>query len=151
MESAVSGIINIANSAVPGLEYSKSSEDNRAVVREKLESLVFSLQTDETSWENVKTKYLYDIYLEMRKAEGTITNFDMVRPKLVMAQFSNSDEYHLHCLRMSDFKTENPSDLSTKTCSKCGKEKDIKKFKHRGGSVCNACACASYRTKKKEA
>lgn len=122
--------------------------DIRATIGEKLDELADELVADETSWPYVKDRYLYDVYLQMREEEGTITEYDKVRPGLTMGLFSTSAEYHKHCVRVGDSR-ETHKHTGSKTCNECGCTKPAHKFPHRGGAICFACRSKKYRERTK--
>lgn len=146
-ESIISSII-IYSSQMKRVETKKNDPDARSQVGSMLDGLVEEIDLDETSWTYAKDRMLYDVYLQMRKEEGTLTDLDSVRPGLNIAQFSDRIQYHEHMNRVAIYNKSHIND--GKVCSICNVRKDKSKFKKKGGSVCNACRCKSWRERKKE-
>lgn len=145
IESMVSVFISV-HAHRYGNEIDKGDEDVRANVRCLIEEAIEKYKIDETCWNRIKGTMLYDVYLDMRRNEGTITKFDLVRPGLTMGMFADANEYVLHAQRVSN---QSASGINNKICSRCGESKDMSKFKKRGGGVCNACRSRDYRNRKK--
>ena len=132
-KSAVSTLIALVNKESEG-RFNNTAEDLRSVIEDGIDELISRITYDETAWGNVKDRYLYDIYLQMRESEGTLTEFDLVRPGLTAGLFSDSAEYHKHCVRVGENRAN--AALAVKTCSKCGETKAASKFSKKGGSAC---------------
>lgn len=133
-----------------GLVVSESS-DIRDEVEDGLVELMNSIDPDPTGWSNpeVSGKYFYDVYLAMREMAGEQTEHDLVRPGLIMGNFTDSGEYYKHCMRISD-RRKNVAPDEMKTCSICGQPKPANKFKHKGGARCFSCLGKIYRQRKAE-
>jgi hypothetical protein len=108
-------------------------------------------ESDETEWEHVKHKYLYDDYLVMRTESGKLTDLDMVRVGLTKANFYDEEAYYVHMTRVAQMKREQDirdgmyGDQPMKQCTGCSEFLPIHKFKKHGGAKCNACRCKAYR------
>ena len=143
-ESLVSSIA-VYMARVRNTESQKNDPDIRDEIGAKLDELVDSINIDITSWNHVKGRMLYDVYLAMRENEGVLTELDSTRSGLVIAQFSDKEQFYEHQTRVN---THRRIYGETKMCSICGQRKDVMKFKKKGGAVCNACRCKSYRERK---
>ncbi len=71
-------------------------------MEDALDAILGSVTADRTCWPYVKDKFLYDVYLDWRKEEGTITEIDLVRTGITMAMFSSGDAYNQHCIRVGE-------------------------------------------------
>lgn len=146
LESLISSTITLA-AQITGGEFNSTDQDVREQCREMLLSFIDEFEVDETSWNYVKDRYFYDVYLQMRADAGTLTHTDETRTGLNAANFSDTAEYHRHHLRIAEARKENDSG-ATKTCTSCGQTKPISKFKRKGGATCSACQGKAYRAKK---
>jgi hypothetical protein len=145
-ESLISSFIMVV-AADTGTEFDKNDPDVRGQVKRMLDDAKDAMQIDETAWPQVKTKYLYDVYLQMRTEEGTVTQTDLTRAGLSPGLFSTTDEWHRHCARVIEGQSQDGLD-SVKTCSACGQTKHVSKFKKHGGSRCGACQAKAYRERR---
>jgi formylmethanofuran dehydrogenase subunit E len=142
LESIVSSVIAYTNTT-KGLDIDKNSADVRGRIRAEVEAIVDELEDDPTCWPKVKDKYLYDVYLQMREEEGTVTHYDYHRSGLTAGLFAEESEYYKHCVRVSEYRAKNAT--GDKVCSQCGTTKPTHKFGKKGGSICNACRSKAYR------
>jgi hypothetical protein len=121
--------------------------------KDEIEHILFSFvneNNDPTEWEYVSHEYLYDDYLEVRKATNQLTAFDLIRPELNRSQFRNEREYYAHCLRVADRRASIPSNEASfglKFCNGCELELPLSRFKKRGGAKCNTCRSKEYRAR----
>lgn len=147
--SLVSSLLAYAKATGTLPEEAPMNPDLSAEIGRGIDNLVSSLFLDETCWPRVKGTMLYDIYLEMREAEGTITDFDRVRPGLKPLEFASTTAYHEHQLRAAKHSLEisGGRDETQKTCSSCGNTKSISCFRKGSGAVCNTCRSRRYRAK----
>lgn len=150
-QSAMSMFIAYFN-ATNDEQIDKRLPDDRAMVEAAFDLAVGSMVFDHDSWARSEKsrKMLYDIYLEMRTSEGTVTDIDLTRRGLTMAMFSSNKEYYEHMQRVSQAKAEDLGDgtETLKVCTMCNRELPRSKFKKKGGSKCNACMCAEYKKRK---
>ena len=145
LESIVSSIIKLA--IANGADISALDQSVRESIREDILSMAADIKPDPENWVYVKSKMLYDVYLQMRTEAGTLTRADETRAGLVSAQFSDPAEYHKHCVRVAEARKEADAG-AVKTCSACGLTKPVSKFKRKGGAVCSACQGKQYRERK---
>jgi hypothetical protein len=145
-ESIISSFIALAVTR-SGTQFNKADPDLREQVEIALEDAMDAMKIDETAWPQVKTKYLYDVYLQIRKDEGTLTDLDLTRTGLNPGLFSTTDEWNAHRARVSERLSQDGADYD-KTCSACGQTKHISKFKKNGGSKCGACQAKAYRERR---
>jgi hypothetical protein len=151
--SIISSIISYFNS-INDSSINSGDIDERGQVAELLDQMIEEIEPDKTSWGKTAGAMLYDVYLQMREEEGTITATDMVRAGLTSAMFADQGEYYKHCQRISNHRAQAEVDEyqqgQTKVCSSCGEEKPVSKFKRRGGAKCNTCRSRDYRNRMKE-
>jgi translation initiation factor 2 beta subunit (eIF-2beta)/eIF-5 len=151
--SIISSIIAYFNAVSEG-SINSGDIDERAQVGEMLDQMINEIEPDKTSWGKTDGTMLYDVYLQMREAEGTITDTDLVRSGLTSALFADAAEYYKHCQRISNHRAQTTVEESeygkTKVCASCGEEKPVSKFKRRGGAKCNTCRSREYRNRMKE-
>lgn len=124
---------------------------NREQVTEAVASLLDSyggLQPDHTGWENKPMPGMYDVYLELREAEGTLTGADLVRGGMVASDFTSGAEFVKHNARIHAHRKNPQTEFSMKTCSACGKTKDRSQFPKKGGSKCKRCVDANTRDRR---
>lgn len=121
-------------------------EINR-MLRQMFDEMSKQYLEDDTSWENAPMSGSYDLYLEKRRKEGSITPYDLVRRGLTVHDFSDGSEFNAHNMRVSADK-ENSAAVTgqMKTCTMCGKEKPRTKFPRAGGSKCKVCVDRQTRT-----
>jgi len=147
LESLVSSAIALANS-VNGTEHPTTNMELREIAKTEILAMLDLIQPDPTCWPYVKHKFFYDIYLLARADAGTLTTMDEIRPGLSQANFSDVMEWHRHSVRVAQWKLAESSN-ETKTCTTCGEEKPITKFRHRGGATCNACRAKKARERRR--
>lgn len=131
----------------------KASPDDRRIIETAIKGAIDSLVIDKDSWPYVKGRFLYDIYLDWRESEKTLTEYDLIRPGLTIGMFSDAGAYQEHCVRVGESRGKKQPDTAksiTKVCSECGQEKSVSKFRRNGGSKCNACQCAAFRKRRSE-
>lgn len=145
-QSIISSIISYINAATES-SIDKGDEDIRHRIGDIVNDIALNLRTDDGSWPFVSDKFLYDVYIEYRREEGTLTDYDLYRPGLKEAQFSSHVEYLKHARRVSNHVSAF-GEVGSKTCTKCGKEKPRTSFRKNGGAVCNSCYCRKYRERK---
>lgn len=126
--------------------------DDTKMVEDALTNLIDSFGKDSTCWGRMRSGMLYDVYLDMRTEEKTITETDLTRPGLTIGMFSSNMEFHEHCMRVSESrnKTAEQETGVYKLCTGCGKSLPRHKFRKQGGTKCNACQCANRRANRKE-
>jgi hypothetical protein len=150
-QSMVSTFIILFN-ATHDDKLDKKSPEDRRTVEKAIKDALESIAIDTDSWSYVKGRFLYDIYLNWRESEGTLTEFDLIRPGLTIGLFSDVESYQEHCIRVGESRGKLSSDLiagtATKVCSECGQEKPVSKFRRNGGAKCNACQCAAFRKRR---
>lgn len=147
LASLVSSLISLANS-VNGTDHPTTSLELREIAKTEILAALDLIQPDPTSWPFVKDKFFYDVYLLARADAGTLTLLDETRPGLNSSNFSDPMEWHRHSIRVAQHKDSESSGV-TKTCSACGQDKSITKFKHRGGAICNACRAKKARERRR--
>lgn len=147
LKSVVSSVIALANS-INGTEHPITDWELRSMVEGEVLALLDLVHPDPTSWPYVKDRFFYDIYLAVRAEAGTLTLLDETRGGLNAANFTDTMEWHRHSLRVAERKLDENTN-KTKTCSSCGEDKSITKFKHRGGAVCNACRARKARERRR--
>ena len=126
--------------------------DERVALRVRIEALLGeeTPNPDPSCWALMKSRMLYDVFLEMREEEGTITPTDLARPGIVRGLFSDEEAYLKHALRVSESRRKGAVAAEEKECSACGKTKHRSKFKKGRGTVCTACVGAAYRKRVKD-
>ena len=126
--------------------------DDTKMVEDSIAALIESFSKDDTCWGRMRSGMLYDVYLDMRVEEKTITDTDLTRPGLTIGMFSSNMEFHEHCMRVSERRNkEVGQEVGVyKQCTGCGKSLPRNKFRRSGGTKCNACQCAARRENRKE-
>lgn len=142
LESAVSTLISYMRAA-HGVEV---DVDGRDSIRQQLMRVAEDYNPDTTSWPYVKHKYLYDVYLQARQEEGSLTDSDMTRAGLTKANFTEEGAYFEHMARVSAARRSGDAEL--KKCNTCGFMKPLTSFKRKGGAKCNSCRSRGYRNRK---
>lgn len=142
-ESALSMLISCIKTRRPDINVDR---DDRAAIGLQLESIIENYKPDESSWPYTCHAYYYDVYLQARRDEGTITPTDLTRLGLNKMEFSEEREYLAHMMRVSDARVQREGNF--KECSECGAIKPLSSFKKSGGSKCHACRSAAYRARK---
>lgn len=119
--------------------------DLRETTGEAIAHMLKSVRLDDTSWPFVKGDLLYDDYVALRKANGRLSEYDLVRPGLFERDFTSMFEYFNHYQRVIEHKKkmEGIGNATEKVCSKCGLSKSLSSF--RSGAVCNSCRNRTYR------
>lgn len=122
-------------------------EDVAKSVRDLVDTFA-SGGVDETSWEMKPMPGMYDVYLELREAAGTLTAQDMVRGGLMSTDFSSGAEFVKHNSRIYAHRQNPETEWATKTCSSCGEVKARDQFPKKGGSKCKKCVDANTRDRR---
>ena len=147
--SAAANVLSVGSEIRPSL--APSAKILRQEVAEMLLGKIDELQVDETEWENISandSKMLYDVYLEMREMEGTITPFDLVRPNILQHKFSTEFAYLQHRTRIAEAQLEGGG-VGSKRCTQCNNMRPLSSFRKRGGAVCSSCRGKNYRANAK--
>jgi hypothetical protein len=135
--SAASGLIRAIQSDT-GILVPRSAVEERITVL--YSGLIKEFIEDENSWERRPMPGKYDVYLEIRKAEGTLSEYDLTRRGLVIEDFTDGIEFNKHNMRVAQSRIKSESDLAhAKECSVCGQIKDRSRFPKSGGSKCKTC------------
>ena len=111
-----------------------------------------TLDADDTDWTILSAldpKLLYDVYLELRESEGTVTEHDYVRRSLMSQHFSNELEWLKHQTRLAEDRAKGGSP-GMKVCSQCGSLRFLSSFRAKGGAVCSSCRGKNYRKNVKQ-
>ena len=111
-----------------------------------------TLEADDTDWAILSAmdpKLLYDVYLELRESEGTVTEHDYVRRSLMSHHFSNELEWLKHQTRLAEDRAKGGSP-GMKVCSQCGSLRFLSSFRAKGGAVCSSCRGKTYRKNVKQ-
>lgn len=136
--AAAAGMAMRGAADIRGPEFA-SQPDLRDLLEEAIASTIENYTPDETEWAFVKDQYLYDVYLQVREAEGTITSHDLSRKGLSRAHFSSDEDWHAHSART----TASNIKQAEKTCRDCGIKQPASAFK--SGAICKKCAARRYR------
>lgn len=149
-ESVVSSTIRMIEQ-MSGETTRPGDHDMREMVRDQIGAILESVRMDHSSWPYVKGQMSYDEYLSMRKATGTITAHDLVRPGLTEANFSNEMDYYEHYGRVleAEKKAQSIGGTMKITCNRCGIPQFSSSFRKGKGRVCNSCRGKAYRAGKK--
>jgi hypothetical protein len=153
IRSLVTAAITYFNSTHDEHEHLDMSDaDDIKMVEDTLRTAIDAVSKDNTCWGRMRGGMLYDVYLDMRADEKTITETDLTRPGLTIGMFSSNAEFHEHCMRVSEGRNKGVGQEADvyKLCTGCGKTLPRNKFRKQGGTKCNACQCAARRANRKE-
>lgn len=120
----------------------------RVYVEELLNNLLASMSKADRKalrWADVCNELHYDVFLARKQAAGGASAYDLIRPGLVMAQFSHKEAYDEHKKRVDEAKERS---TRMKVCNKCSAEKPVSAFSKKGGATCNSCRMRKYRANK---
>lgn len=125
----------------------ETKHDLRDFVETRVCEILESVRPDRASWPYVKTQMTYSEYLRTRRDNGTISEYDLIRPGMIEAQFDSPQDYFDHYGRVleAEKRLQELGLTGMKTCSRCGSKKPEAAF--RRGAVCNSCRSRNYRSK----
>ena len=145
-ESLVTSLISFYNKAnESGLDPRDPEIRNKALVA--IDEALKSLSEDDVSlkWSEACESMDYDVYLSIKKDDGSLTEYDLIRPGLQASQFCDPYEHSRHMARVENSRKSVPD---MKQCRECGTVKLISRFAKAGGAVCNSCRMKAYRERK---
>lgn len=149
---------SLIGSAASGLIRAIQSDTGVLIPRSAVEERVTTLYTtlvkefieDESSWERRPMPGKYDVYLEIRTANGTVSEYDLTRRGLTIEDFTDGIEFNKHNMRVAQSRINVDSQLAhSKECSICGQVKDRSRFPKSGGSKCKTCVDRNTRENKR--
>ena len=147
--SAASGLIRAIQSDT-GILVPRSAVESK--VTDLYISLVKEFIEDEDSWERRPIPGRYDVYLEIRTASGTVSDYDLTRRGLTIEDFTDGIEFNKHNMRVAHSRIKSDTQLAhSKECSVCGQVKDRSRFPKAGGSKCKTCVDRNTRENRRSA